>query len=752
MAGRGRRFLPAAAAILILLPAVFLRLPAGGSAEDVPEVVPSPPPDRRQAWTHSLTLDPEGKFHVQWSPYEKEIVFRLEVATLGYFGLGFSEKGGMAGGDMVIGWVEDSTGRVRLVDSYATRNAAPLQDSQQDYILESGYQNDTHTVIRFRRAWVTCGPEGEDMPLGSDTVRMIWAYHDEDPVEGELVWHGSQNRGVKSVHLQSPPSYMPSPGRTSENYWDVKMDSVVIPGDMDTLYWCKIFKAPALKKKHHMIGYTPILQPGNERHVHHMLFYECTIPKQSTRTPEMIFERHVHQSGAACYSPRMPHEWETCITPVVAWGIGSQGEFLPEHVGLPLAEEETVTYFMLEIHYDNPSFNKIHDSSGVRIHYTDHLRKYDGGILVNGITVTPLHFIPPLQEQYTNVGFCSSECTRKMLPEVGVHVISVLLHSHLAGRKMRLRHLRGGKELQPIVEDNRYDFNYQQTRSLAKEVKVLPGDELVTECVYQTINRTEPTFGGYSTKEEMCLAFITYYPRTSLAACYSMAPVQFFFETVGVKEFYEKDMDTVEKLFLKLGDYSFLKETKSTTAPSMTSSSIPLVSDGLIPGDGGHIDDEINQRAIEELKKRKGYSLDEGESVGGGSSYQIFEDLVIKQPTEFSNKSFSRHLQEVPWAEKLLTHRIEQSFRYGQHMTFCRMRDDQLPLPEAIQNFPNVTEERPSEESVLKSECGGAGGPIQGAASTGEVHSFSGAVGNSQYLATKVFSLLMAFVIYTCIP
>jgi hypothetical protein len=44
------------------------------------------------------------------------------------------------------------------------------------------------------------------------------------------------------------------------------------------------------------------------------------------------------------------------------------------------------------------------------------------------------------------------------------------------------------------VEDNSYDFSYQQSRILPHEVAVLPGDELVTDCVYQTPTRTEPTF------------------------------------------------------------------------------------------------------------------------------------------------------------------------------------------------------------------------------------------------------------------
>lgn len=35
------------------------------------------------------------------------------------------------------------------------------------------------------------------------------------------------------------------------------------------------------------------------------------------------------------------------------------GQFFPEHIGLPLAEGEgKSTYFMLQIHYDNPALQR----------------------------------------------------------------------------------------------------------------------------------------------------------------------------------------------------------------------------------------------------------------------------------------------------------------------------------------------------------------------------------------------------------
>lgn len=72
-----------------------------------------------------------------------------------------------------------------------------------------------------------------------------------------------------------------------------------------------------------------------------------------------------------------------------------------------------------------------------------------------------------------------------MFPEDGIRIISGTLHSHLAGRKMKLRHIRDGKELERIIEDDNYDFNYQQVRQLGNETVVLPGDIIITDCAYE---------------------------------------------------------------------------------------------------------------------------------------------------------------------------------------------------------------------------------------------------------------------------
>lgn len=54
-----------------------------------------------------------------------------------------------------------------------------------------------------------------------------------------------------------------------------------------------------------------------------MLLYECA-PK-SRQIP--LLEKASKERGAACYSPAMPPEWDSCLTPIVAWAVGSQGKF-----------------------------------------------------------------------------------------------------------------------------------------------------------------------------------------------------------------------------------------------------------------------------------------------------------------------------------------------------------------------------------------------------------------------------------------
>lgn len=53
---------------------------------------------------HSVDLDPN--YRLMWQVKEQDIIFEIQVRTLGYVGLGFSRDGSLFGADVVIGWVD----------------------------------------------------------------------------------------------------------------------------------------------------------------------------------------------------------------------------------------------------------------------------------------------------------------------------------------------------------------------------------------------------------------------------------------------------------------------------------------------------------------------------------------------------------------------------------------------------------------------------------------------------------------------
>ncbi|KAG0721914.1 MOXD1 1 [Chionoecetes opilio] len=291
--------------------------------------------------------------------------------------------------------------------------------------------------------------------------------------------------------------------------------------------------ASCTKKRELVWKFVPVVQPGNEEHVHHILFFECYVPNSDTH-----FEQWLEGRGTQCYSANMPVSWHYCKSMVIGWAIGGKGEMFPLNAGFPVGEEHGgATYFMMETHYDNPNMRRgVVDSSGLRIFYTEKLREHDAGLLMVGHGVVPQHIVPPKQQRFISAGFCDSSCTKQSLPVGGVSVFQGVLHSHLLGASLVLRHIRNGQELPVILQDMKYDFNYQSTRVLKEEIRLLPGDTLLTECYYDSSNRTMPTFGGFGTKEEMCLAFIGYYPRVNLFSCTSKPQLKDILAPLGIEK------------------------------------------------------------------------------------------------------------------------------------------------------------------------------------------------------------------------
>ena len=67
-------------------------------------------------------------------------------------------------------------------------------------------------------------------------------------------------------------------------------------------------------------------------------------------------------------------------------------------------------------------------------------------------------------------------------------------------------------QLGDLGREEEFHYELQFTRFFEKEVTVTHGDLLVATCVYDSMDKTEPTPGGLGSQEEMCANYMFFYP------------------------------------------------------------------------------------------------------------------------------------------------------------------------------------------------------------------------------------------------
>uniref|UniRef100_A0A8C4QRG2 DOMON domain-containing protein n=1 Tax=Eptatretus burgeri TaxID=7764 RepID=A0A8C4QRG2_EPTBU len=229
------------------------------------------------------------------------------------------------------------------------------------------------------------------------------------------------------------------------------------------------------------------IQPGNERYVHHMILYSCTRGS-----------KELHNKEHRCYNRNMPNDFWSCVGIIVAWAVGGQSFVYPKNVGYSLGTPDDPKFVLLEIHYDNPERKTgVVDSSGFKLFYTPELRKIDSGIIELGADPSNLQIIPPRASAFRVYGICPTQNFGDGENDV-IYAFASLLHSHLAGIAIRLRKI--------------------SSTSIAYE-------ELIYYfCTFYICGRNVMCAlqGGFHTEQEMCLAYLHYYPRVGLARCRSI--------------------------------------------------------------------------------------------------------------------------------------------------------------------------------------------------------------------------------------
>nr|XP_018667907.1 DBH-like monooxygenase protein 1 homolog [Ciona intestinalis] len=482
--------------------------------------------DPTQAYERFFDLDGVGNVKLYWKYTDTHITFELHGQTTGWIGIGFSPTGGMRGADIIVGWVKN--GNAVISDRHGVGNTFPPRDDQQNVELLTGAECNGWTMLKFVRPLRTC--DENDRQITKNTMKVIYAFGAADPTDDDLtpINYHRMNKGVRSMILLEGPRFVTPlvPSETHSSF-DILNNVSAIPA-RKTYYNCMLVRLPTLPTKHHVIKFEPLIQPGNERFVHHMLLHLCT---KNEKDVTLLNTNH------ECYRLTSPADFSDCVQIIAAWAVGGGPHILPPHVGYPLGNTSEPVYAMLEMHYDNPNLiSGVSDQSGMRIYYTPELRQYDVGILTIGQIVNSYsNIIPPTISSFKHYGDCPAECLETVMDEIGVDHIKVVggfLHSHLLGRKLRVRHLRNGTELPNILRDDSYDFDYQEGHSLTEEVIIRKGDALQVVCDYDSSGRSTYTTVGLATENEMCLGFLTYYPKVPLSICetspYLLELLQYF--------------------------------------------------------------------------------------------------------------------------------------------------------------------------------------------------------------------------------
>ncbi|CAL4135338.1 unnamed protein product, partial [Meganyctiphanes norvegica] len=456
----------------------------------------------------------------------------------------------MDGADIVVGWVH--SGKAYLQDRHGEGNQEPMVDRQQDWSLQSAFENDTHTVLIIARAYDTC--DSKDYVISHDTTHILWAWHPDDPVNPEhahprLHYHSWRrgtttalllDRGQEDLPKNVLPAYVhgstlgnrfPHLREPETKRWFLMNQHIEVSGAQDTVFWCNIFRRPDIRIKHHAVRYEPMIKPGSAEKIQHMMVYECSSINHEL---DAALDELADTTGHECSQGSLSQLGYTCNHVMVAWTKGSKGVTFPAEVGYPITPDGT-KFYMLEVHY-NTGGQSFYDSSGIKVVYTPELRMQDAGVISLGLSPNWKQLIPPRQKTILSSGHCVGECTKAALPPSGIHVFGTMHYTHDLGRKVKIRHIRDGEEMEPISQDNNHQPDHQEYRHKSQPTRVLPGDHLITDCQYNSFERSTITLGGFKTQDETCLSFIYYWPRVELSVCHSKPSLATVLHSLGIEE------------------------------------------------------------------------------------------------------------------------------------------------------------------------------------------------------------------------
>jgi len=249
------------------------------------------------------------------------------------------------------------------------------------------------------------------------------------------------------------------------------------------------------------------------------------------------------------------------------WAFGAGTYALPQEAGFKVGPNG-FNVFRMEVHYDNRSLDEgVIDNSAFYLYWTRSLRQNDAGVFSIADPAVELQGKKVGDGVSRHIFQCPSTCTSYGLQGGDVTVFSEMLHMHETGVYMTNSQVRGGNEIRKAVVDY-YDFDqvggYLVQQS---EFTIQPGDSFKTACHYNTDDSVE---FGLGSKNEMCIAYLTYYP--SLPMQFGCGVEIFPLFPVCDVEYSQEILASEDKLGRVFGTMNMFLPTQTPTTRSQPTS------------------------------------------------------------------------------------------------------------------------------------------------------------------------------------
>jgi hypothetical protein len=438
---------------------------------------------------------PENGAAIHWKTDNEYVYLAVAARATGWLGFGLAEAGGMIGADMALFTASRPT---EIVDAYTTDVRQPVPDDcSSDWELVASFVDSKNGFLMFEMKRLLDTGDPQDKVIINDASPVIpshrviaaWGdqlevgYHGLNRARGAIRFFGTgdekstfetamQQHAEGSFEVRSKNHTIASE-ETEYAYTCVSRQDLIDQGVLDT------------QDMLNMIGFEPVLSEGTEAYVHHAVVRGSE--QGSCDDTNNFFEI------------------------VSAWAPGEVPLTLPDNLGAPLFGADGFQAFQIVIHYNNPRLDQgVIDNSGIRLYWTSQPRDEQVGVLSVGDPIVSL-VGQPVGDGYTLHQFdCPGSCSS--LVNTPVTVLREYLHMHKTGARMTNEQIRNGEVIRMGSVDY-WDFDQNGVSASQQDsFDIQPGDGFKTSCYFDGNNKVF----GFGSSDEMCIAFLNYYPRVKI--------------------------------------------------------------------------------------------------------------------------------------------------------------------------------------------------------------------------------------------